>query len=369
MSNGDPPLYINAIVDKQLQSSQDEIIRTSATSRVLIIYTGGTIGMKNHHQHGYTPVPGFLTETLKSMRRFHDSSLSPEDYPDRSQTNLDQTGEDSHVPITSTVNLPLRYQIPDWEGVKMVDAIGRTQGSDEPSVFINGTPVTRVKLPAMVTPPSLYGKRIKFSVLEYDPLMDSSNMTMTDWVKIATDIEVNYQLFDAFLVLHGTDTMAYTASALSFMLEELGKTVIITGSQVPLAEIRNDAVENLLGALTIAGHFVIPEVTLFFAQKLFRGNRASKVDAYDFKAFDSPNFKPLVSVGINIDVVWSEVRRPTAIARFRAEKRLNPSVAALRLFPGITEATVRAFLSPPIKGVVLETYGSGNAPNNRPELL
>ncbi|KAJ3080213.1 hypothetical protein HK102_003214 [Quaeritorhiza haematococci] len=192
---------------------------------------------------------------------------------------------------------------------------------------------------------------------------------MSDWVKIATDIEVNYRLFDAFIILHGTDTMAYTASALSFMLEELGKTVVLTGSQVPLAEVRNDAVDNLLGALTIAAHFVIPEVGLFFGHKLLRGNRSSKINAVDFNAFDSPNLRPLVTVGINIDVSWADVLRPTTIATFRAHKVLNPSVATLRLFPGITDATVRAFLAPPIAGVVLETYGAGNAPNNRPDLL
>lgn len=159
----------------------------------------------------------------------------------------------------------------------------------------------------------------RYSILEYTPLLDSCDITMAgkqkrkkkeggdrvidlsvDWVRVADDIQVNYQLYDAFIVLHGTDTMAYTASALSFMLEELGKTVIITGSQVPLSEVRNDAVENLLGALTIAGHFVIPEVALYFGKKLYRGNRTSKISAVDFEAFDSPNLSALVEVGINI---------------------------------------------------------------------
>ncbi|KAI7897783.1 asparaginase-domain-containing protein [Cokeromyces recurvatus] len=183
-----------------------------------------------------------------------------------------------------------------------------------------------------------------------------------DWVRIAADIKENYELYDAFIVLHGTDTMAYTASALSFMLEELGKTVIITGSQVPLTEVRNDAVENLLGALTIAGHFVIPEVTLYFGKKLYRGNRTSKISAVDFEAFDSPNIPPLVDVGINIDVKWPLVLRPTQIAKFTVSKNLNPNVGSLRLFPGISDSTIRAFLAPPIQGVVLETFGAGNAP-------
>jgi lysophospholipase len=123
---------------------------------------------------------------------------------------------------------------------------------------------------------------------------------MSDWVRIATDIEVNYELFDAFLILHGTDTMSFTASSLSFMLEDLGKSVIITGSQVPISEVRSDAVDNILGALTIAGHFVIPEVCLYFDNQLFRGNRTSKVNAVEFNAFESPNLRPLVKMGVNI---------------------------------------------------------------------
>ncbi|KAJ3196469.1 hypothetical protein HK101_008876 [Irineochytrium annulatum] len=335
-------IYVNDVVETARHDSLEALIQTvDQVSKVLILYTGGTIGMRNSME-GYSPAPGFLISVLSRMRRFHDIDAVDSD-------------SDSFTPV----NLPLSY--PGGEGPEP----GRTVSQGEPTMIINGTQVKRGKLPVMLSPMSMYGKRTKYAILEYDPLMDSSNMTMKDWCKIATDIEVNYTIFDAFVVLHGTDTMAYTASALSFMLEDLGKTVILTGSQVPIAEVRNDAVENLLGALTIAGHFVIPEVTLFFAQKLYRGNRSSKVNAFDFRAFDSPNCRPLVSVGINIDVSWSEICRPTAIAKFKAEKRLNASVAALRLFPGITEATV----SPPVAGVVLETFGSGNAPSNRPELL
>ena len=163
--------------------------------------------------------------------------------------------------------------------------------------------------------------------------------------------------------------MAYTASALSFMLEDLGKTVILTGSQVPLAEVRNDAVENLLGTLTIAGHFLIPEVTLYFHNCLYRGNRVIKMNAIDFEAFKSPNFRPLVKVGINIDVEWSDVLRPQSIAKFKSHKLMNPNVATLRFFPGITASTIRSFLQPPIQGVILETYGAGNIPNTRADVL
>ncbi|KAJ2131929.1 hypothetical protein GGF48_001262 [Coemansia sp. RSA 921] len=221
----------------------------------------------------------------------------------------------------------------------------------------------------LITPRSLYGRRVQYCFLEYEPLLDSCNMDMTDWVRIVTDIEKFYYTFDAFIILHGTDTMSYTASALSFMLQNLGKTVIVTGSQVPIAEVRNDGIENFLGALTIAGHFVVPEVTLYFNNKLFRGNRCVKTDAMDFDAFTSPNFAPLVRVGVDIEVAWPEVLRPNAIEPFYAHKQMNSNVATLRLFPGLSPTSVRAFLAPPIQGMVLETFGAGNAPDAKPEIL
>ncbi|KAK7054637.1 hypothetical protein VNI00_003100 [Paramarasmius palmivorus] len=156
--------------------------------------------------------------------------------------------------------------------------------------------------------------------------------------------------------------MGYSASALSFLLEDLGKTVIVTGAQIPLSQLRNDATDNLMGALTIAGHYIIPECSLYFNHTLFRGNRVSKMSSYDLNAFDSPNFAPLVKVGIDIVVNWNDVIRPASLRRFKAHKEMSPHVATLRLFPGITAATVRAFFMPPMRGIVLETFGSGNAP-------
>eukprot|EP00842_Homolaphlyctis_polyrhiza_P000206 jgi/Hompol1/1186/HPOL_005530-RA len=346
------PLFVNDVVNAAVASDAVDSMVSADMSRVLVIYTGGTIGMQNTPQHGYKPVKGYITATLARMMRFHDqgSGADTSGMPDLKDTN--------------TINLTTIYPHEGASEAQQQEALAKPSAR-----VINGTIVEQMEAPALISPPSLYGKRIKYSIIEYDPLLDSSNITMSDWIKIATDIEVNYRFFDAFIILHGTDTMAYTASALSFMLEDLGKTVIVTGSQVPLAEVRNDAVDNLLGALTIAGHFVIPEVGLFFDNKLFRGNRSSKVNAVEFNAFDSPNLRPLVNVGINIDVSWSDIWRPKRISRFRTHKAMNPSVAALRLFPGITDATVKAFLSPPIAGVVLETYGAGNAPTNRPEIL
>ncbi|MDW8467258.1 MAG: asparaginase domain-containing protein [Chloroherpetonaceae bacterium] len=142
---------------------------------------------------------------------------------------------------------------------------------------------------------------------EYEPLLDSANMTPREWIRIASDIEAHYDDYDGFVVLHGTDTMAYTASALSFMFEHLGKSVILTGAQIPLMELRSDARENLIGALFIAANFQIPEVCLYFGGKLLRGNRAVKVSASGFDAFESPNYPPLATAGVQIEANWSYI--------------------------------------------------------------
>jgi lysophospholipase len=151
----------------------------------------------------------------------------------------------------------------------------------------------------------MHGKahRVTYTIYEYDPLLDSTNMTMDDWIRIAQDIKSNYESFDGFVVLHGTDTMAYTASALSFMMEHLGKSVVITGSQIPLFESRSDGRDNFLGALILAGSYNIPEVTVYFGHRLFRWNRITKVSTDSLSAFNSPNMFPLATMGINIEIM------------------------------------------------------------------
>jgi lysophospholipase len=178
-------------------------------------------------------------------------------------------------------------------------------------------------------------------------------------------IKENYHIFDGFVVLHGTDSLAYTASALSFMMADLGKPVILTGSQASIFALQSDAVDNLLGSLIIAGTFVIPEVCLFFHHTLFRGNRTTKVSASSFEAFDSPNCAPLAKVtSLGVDVNWTLVRRPTTIAGFRVTKYLDTAhVACLRIFPGIKPEMVDSVLRVPnLRGLILETFGMGNAP-------
>ncbi|HKR62786.1 MAG TPA: asparaginase [Thermoanaerobaculia bacterium] len=208
-----------------------------------------------------------------------------------------------------------------------------------------------------------------YTIHEYDPLLDSSNMTPAEWVKIARDVESNYDRYDGFVVLHGTDTMAYTASALPFLLGGLRKPVIITGSQIPLCEIRNDARENLITSLMLAANYAIPEVCLYFGGKLLRGCRATKVSADGFAAFDSPNFLPLGNVGIDIEVNWDLVRKPRGAKRIAVPELTRPVVSALRLFPGISPELVRNVLRPPLQGLVLEAYGVGNGPDQDKEFV
>ncbi|KAI9753432.1 MAG: hypothetical protein M1835_000994 [Candelina submexicana] len=220
-------------------------------------------------------------------------------------------------------------------------------------------------LPSLRTPISTYERRIRYVVLEFDELLDSSSIDANGWGKIAKAIHRNYQLFDAFIVLHGTDSLAYTCSALSFMLQNLGKPVILTGSQAPMLELQNDATDNLLGSLVIAGHFMIPEVCLFFNYKLFRGNRAMKTSANEFSAFSSPNYPPLATISsLTTNVSWNQIYRPTHIDPFSIQTNLDTAhVCVLRIFPGIKPEMVDGVLKVQgLRGLILETFGAGNAP-------
>ncbi|EDM80933.1 L-asparaginase [Plesiocystis pacifica SIR-1] len=269
-----------------------------ARPQILVVYTGGTIGMRKTPR-GYVPEPGYLQQLINEQPRFRD----PE------------------VP--------------------------------------------------------------QFEIHEFNPLLDSSDMTPAHWLEIAERIRTHYADYDGFLVIHGTDTMAFSASALSFMLEDLGKPVILTGSQIPLEETRNDAQANLLTALTILGryHRELAEVMICFDNLLLRGNRARKVSVGEFAAFASPNYPPLGRVGIDIAIDWSRVLAPRTRAGANAgiddeqPQRLEvvelgkATVAAYRLFPGLKPALLDAMLAPPVQGVVLECFGAGNAPTSDPAFM
>lgn len=208
-----------------------------------------------------------------------------------------------------------------------------------------------------------------YTISQYAPLLDSPNMTPADWSRIARDVRDHYDAYDGFIVLHGTDTMAYSASALAFMLDGLGKPVIFTGSQIPLCELRNDAQENLIASLLLAANYAIPEVCLYFYQKLFRGCRVVKVDADGFDAFDSPNHPPLAALGIDVAVNWGVIR-PSATQPLALHELTAPGeVGVLRLYPGMSTRILENVLQPPLRGLILQTYGGGNAPDNDREFL
>ncbi|SFN46727.1 L-asparaginase [Izhakiella capsodis] len=202
-----------------------------------------------------------------------------------------------------------------------------------------------------------------FTIHEYQPLIDSSDMTPLDWQAIADDVAANYERYDGFVILHGTDTMAFSASALSFMLENLAKPVIVTGSQIPLAELRSDGQQNLLNALFVAANYPINEVTLFFNNTLFRGNRTTKAHADGFNAFASPNLPPLLEAGIHIRRL-----NTASITPGRGALRVHPitpqPIGVVTIYPGISADVVRNFLRQPVKALILRSYGVGNAPQN-----
>ena len=274
---------------------------------------------------GYVCEPGYLPKLLGSLQMFHDKDHG-----------YDLSAEGVNCPQV-------------------------TQGGD-------GSQKSSISEP-LVTPVSEFGLQTLYVLKEYAPLLDSCNMACGDWARVAKDIVDNYEEFDAFVVLHGTDTMAYTASALAFMLENLTKTVVITGSQIPLVRPRNDGIANLLGSLAVAGHFDIPEVSLFFGSRLLRGCRASKVDSASLElAFDAPNCKtPLAQVGIGINVNWNIVLHPP-LRPLRLRTNFCEEISVLRIYPG-KFSTLGQSLAEPLKGLVLQTFGAGNGPDQNKAFL
>ncbi|XP_062824605.1 60 kDa lysophospholipase isoform X2 [Anolis carolinensis] len=257
--------------------------KEEARARVLVLNTGGTIGMGGSEcDGGLAPQAHKLVEALKKMPMLHDEEYA------------------------------------------------------KATKFYESCPFAENTL---MLPLSKRKKRVIYRILEYSPLLDSCNLTTDDWAKIAKDLETYYEQYDGFVILHGTDTMAYTAAALSFMCENLGKPIVLTGAQVPIYELRNDGRSNLLGALLIAGQFVIPEVCLYFHHKLYRGNRVTKVDTGSFDAFCSPNLPPLANAEVDMRIDWGIVWRATSTKKFKVHTEMNRNVGLLRIFPGITATT------------------------------
>ncbi len=214
--------------------------------------------------------------------------------------------------------------------------------------------------------PELNRLQHKLDSVSFEPAIDSSDVTVEVWQKIATTIYKNYEKYDGFVVLHGTDTMSYSASALSFMLENLQKPVVFTGSQLPIGMLRTDGKENFITAIEIAaahenGKAIVPEVSVLFEDKLMRGNRTTKHNSENFEAFHSYNYRELANIGIHIKYNKHRIL-PVNDAPFSINTKMDANVCILKLFPSIQKSVVESiFAIPNLKGVILETYGAGNA--------
>ena len=214
--------------------------------------------------------------------------------------------------------------------------------------------------------PELARLNYKLEVHSFDPILDSSNMHPDVWVKLARIIENQYHDFDGFVILHGSDTMAYTASALSFMLENLSKPVVLTGSQLPIGEIRTDAKENLITALEIAatksrGHAMVPEVCIYFDYQLLRGNRSIKYNSEKFEAFRTPNYPKLAEAGVHLSFYKNYIQQPSK-EPLKVHYKFNANIGVLKMYPGITPQAVHAVTRSSVDAIVLETFGAGNTP-------
>lgn len=212
--------------------------------------------------------------------------------------------------------------------------------------------------------PELARLDYQLSVHSFDPILDSSNMNPAVWAELAELIQEKYDAFDGFVILHGSDTMSFTASALSFMLQNLAKSVILTGSQLPIGEIRTDAKENLITALEIAatkkdGKAMVPEVCIYFDYQLFRGNRSIKYNSEKFEAFASPNYPILAEAGVNLDFYPNYIL-PIPTEAFQIHTSFNSNIGVLKMYPGITENAVRAITESNAEAIILEAFGSGN---------
>ncbi len=221
------------------------------------------------------------------------------------------------------------------------------------------------------TMPEMSQLGAEIDVIQFTPPIDSSDMTPQLWARLANLIQNNYDTHDGFVILHGTDTMAYTASALSFMLQNLTKPVILTGSQLPMGVLRTDGKENVISSIELAamrnedGHPVVPEVCIYFGGRLLRGNRSTKIDANGFVAFDSFNFPHLCDAGVDFQFHHHRILTPKWDEPLKVCTQMDPNVIVFSLFPGIQASLVEHVINASdLRGIVMRTYGSGNAPQS-----
>ncbi|KAG5667218.1 hypothetical protein PVAND_015209 [Polypedilum vanderplanki] len=310
---------------QQFRNEPEQICRrisqnVHTVTQVLVLYTGGTIGMVpyNHTYTEFVNKKGAFAEIIKNTPELNDRK----------------------------------------NGKRLLKNMETNRRVESKNFVLPETPFVP--------------QRIGYTLVEYDKLIDSTNIDVDNWIKIATDIQNNYNDYDAFVILHGTDTLAYTASMLSFMFENLSKTVVITGSQVPMSQKNSDGLANFLGALVVAGSLKIPQVVVFFDNRIFQGNRVTKIHSLNFNAFASPNYPVL----FDFNKLGLDVRAfPTCVKTNRNENELIVSmkitnnVAMIKLYPTIRINVVEEFLKAPIQGAVIESFGAGNMPKLRTGLM
>ncbi|KAL0269288.1 UNVERIFIED_CONTAM: hypothetical protein PYX00_007078 [Menopon gallinae] len=274
---------------------------------VLVLYVGGTIGMIRNESGVLKPEADIFSKKLKNISQLHDQQCF--------QFDTNQSEKD-----------------------------------------------------ILVLPLNEYKFRILYEIKEFDPLLDSSSMGSEQWKEIAFTITEVYSKYDGFVVVHGTDTLVYTASALSFLLGNLEKPIIITGSQLPIDNSRSDGISNLYYSLVFAGAFNIPEVCVFFDKVLLRGNRTIKISSDTFDGFVSPNYDALATIGCEIKLNLP-VYKQTSDKLWSLDADFNPNVVVLTLYPDISEKMIRSAFESPTEGVVLLTFGSGNMPSNKSYII
>lgn len=364
-------------------------------SKILIIYTGGTIGMCKNKDGTLFPLKNHLYEYMKNhpnlcdhkhtlaMNKCYPIKFNKNEFNETIKENI--SNEEGYEDFLSIINSEKMNENSSFVNKnESLNDNNKDQHLNNSSFISNSTQINieqKIKneinislkenyldeiTPFLYTPITQFNKRIAYQILEFSLVFDSSNVNIKNWIQMGKCIYDNYDSYDGFVILHGTDTLSYTASMLSFMFENLSKPVVITGSQIPLIEMSNDGLNNLVDSITIAGTFIIPEVCILFRGNLFRGNRTIKNDIIGLNAFESPNLQPLIKTGTKYRINWDLIRKPPSKnEKFKFFPFLNTNVTIFKYFPTVSDEKIEKLLSDENSGIIIETYGAGNLPSNR----
>lgn len=336
--------------------------KIKSIKKVLIIYTGGILGMIKGKMGGYTPKSRYLFDYIRNhpnlcdlefTSQFHDTNTEHCEYYNPQGLGLNEV----HGHYQCSLNKIYLRSESTYNRSEVEEMKSTHKMYNRPSTLL-------------FTPKNLFEKRIGYQILEFNELMDSSNANLEKWNYLSSCLQEFYESYDGFVIISGTDTMSYTASILSFVLEGLSKPIIFTGSQIPLIENSNDALLNLIDSIIIAGTFNIPEVLICFRGVLLRGNRTIKYSMSSLQAFESPNYPPLITTGTKYKVNWDLIlNKKEEKEDFNVLTLKNNKVLIIKYFPTIADEMIEKIFDPDNKAIIVETYGSGNLPNNRKKLV